>query len=341
MTRRAGPEVVVVTGAGAGLGRAIVREFARHGASIGLVSRDRDRLEATKDEVEKLGGQALAIPTDVADADAVEEAAARTEEFLGPIDVWVNNAMTSVFSPVKQMTADEFRRVTEVTYLGYVYGTQAALRRMLPRDRGVIVQVGSALAYRSIPLQSAYCGAKHAIVGFTDSLRSELIHDGSGIKVTAVDMPALNTPQFGWVRSRLPRKGQPVPPIFEPEVAAKAIVYASERPRRQLLVGRSTYMAVWGQKFLPGWLDGYLARTAYEGQQTDEHEQPGRPDNLDQPLDASVDHGAHGGFDSRSGRWSPALELTMRRGQIAAGLGAAAAAVVAGAGVALATRKRG
>jgi hypothetical protein len=239
------------------------------------------------------------------------------------------------------MRSDEYLRVTEVTYLGYVYGTQAALRRMLPRDRGAIIQVGSALAYRSIPLQSAYCGAKHAIVGFTDSLRSELIHDESAVAVTEVDMPALNTPQFGWVRSRLPRKGQPVPPIFEPEVAAKAILYASDHPRRQLLVGRSTYMAVWGQKFVPGWLDGYLARTAYEGQQTGEPEPPLRPDNLDGPLDQSIDHGSHGSFDSRSGRWSPALELTMRRGQIAAGIGVATIAAALGAAVALGTRKRG
>jgi short-subunit dehydrogenase len=332
--------VVVITGASAGVGRAAAIAFAENGDDVALLARGDAGLEAAAHDVRARGQRALPISVDVADAEAVEAAADRIERELGPIDVWVNNAMESVFSPVKQMRWEEYRRVTEVTYLGYVYGTQAALRRMLPRDGGVIVQVGSALAYRSIPLQSAYCGAKHAIVGFTDSLRSELIHDGSRVKVTEVNLPALNTPQFGWVRSRLSRKGQPVPPIFEPEVAAKAIVYASEHPRRQLLVGRSTYMAVWGQKFLAGWLDGYLARTAYGGQQTREPEQPGRPDNLDQPLDASVDRGAHGTFDSRSGRWSPALELTMRRGQIAAGIGVAAASAVLGAGVALATRKR-
>jgi NAD(P)-dependent dehydrogenase (short-subunit alcohol dehydrogenase family) len=332
--------VVVVTGASAGVGRAAAIAFADNGDDVALLARGDAGLEAAARDVRRRGQRALPISVDVADAEAVEAAAEQIERELGPIDVWVNNAMESVFSPVKEMESDEYRRVTEVTYLGYVYGTQSALRRMLPRDRGVIVQVGSALAYRSIPLQSAYCGAKHAIVGFTDSLRSELIHDRSQVKVTEVDMPALNTPQFGWVRSRLSRKGQPVPPIFEPEVAAKAIVYASEHPRRQLLVGRSTYMAVWGQKFLAGWLDGYLARTAYEGQQTDEPEQPGRPDNLDEPLDATVDYGAHGGFDGRSGRWSPALELTMRRGEIAVAVGAAAAAAV-GAGVALANRKRG
>jgi NAD(P)-dependent dehydrogenase (short-subunit alcohol dehydrogenase family) len=332
--------VVVVTGASAGVGRAAAIAFAENGDDVALLARGDAGLEGAASDVRRRGQRALPISVDVADADAVEAAADRIERELGPIDVWINNAMESVFSPVSEMRSDEYRRVTEVTYLGYVYGTQSALRRLLPRDRGVIVQVGSALAYRSIPLQSAYCGAKHAIVGFTDSLRSELIHDGSNVKVTEVNLPALNTPQFGWVRTRLPRKGQPVPPIFEPEVAAKAIVYASEHPRRQLLVGRSTYLAVWGQKFIPGLLDIYLAKKGYAGQQTDEPEQPGRPDNLDRPLDATVDHGPYGEFGTRSGRWSPALELTMRRGQIAAGVGAAAVAAVLGARVALPSRKR-
>lgn len=323
MTESGSSEVVVVTGAGAGLGRAIVREFARHGASIGLVSRDRDRLEATKLEVEKMGGRAIALPTDVADAEAVEDAAARTEEFLGPIDVWVNDAMASVFSPIKQMTADEFKRVTEVTYLGYVYGTQAALRRMLPRDSGVIVQVGSALAYRSIPLQAAYCGAKHAIVGFTDSLRSELIHDGSHVRVTAVHMPALNTPQFGWVKSRLLHKAQPVPPIFEPEVGADAVYWAAHHDRRELFVGWPTVKAVWGQKLVPGFADRYLAGAGYDGQQYDGLEDPNRPNNLWEPVPGPFE--AHGNFTDRAAPASKELWLDTHRAWIGAGAAAAAA----------------
>src|SRR5919112_3344834 len=230
-TKRA--EVVVITGASAGLGRAAAREFARRGAHVALIARGRDGLEGARREVEALGGRALVLPLDVSDADAVERAAETVERELGPIDVWVNNAMVSVFSPVREMRAEEYRRVTEVTYLGYVYGTLAALKRMLPRDRGVIVQVGSALAYRSIPLQAAYCAAKHAITGFTESLRCELLHDESNVSVTEVHMPALNTPQFGWVKSRLPRKAQPVPPIFQPEVAARAIVFAAHHADRR------------------------------------------------------------------------------------------------------------
>ena len=229
--------VVVVTGASAGVGRATVRAFARHGADVGLIARGVDGLEAARREVEALGRRALVVPTDVADAPQVESAADRIERQLGPVDVWVNNAMVSVFSPVKKMTADEIRRVTEVTYLGVAYGTLAALKRMLPRDRGTIVQVGSALAYRGIPLQSAYCGAKHAIQGFTESLRCELLHDGSHVHVTMVQLPAMNTPQFDWVRSRLPRRPQPVPPIYDPEIAADAIVWAASARRREMSVG--------------------------------------------------------------------------------------------------------
>src|SRR3954467_12287699 len=225
-------EVVVVTGASAGVGRATVRAFARQGARIGLVARGRAGLEGAKRDVEQLGGEALVLPADVSDADALEHVAAQVEEKLGRIDVWVNNAMCSVFSPIKEMTPAEFKRVTEVTYLGFVYGSLAALKRMLPRDRGVIVQVGSALAYRGIPLQSAYCAAKHAIQGFCDSLRSELLHDKSNVRVVMVQMPAMNTPQFDWVKSRLPRKAQPVPPIFQPEVAADAVLYATHSNRR-------------------------------------------------------------------------------------------------------------
>lgn len=301
--RKSGPEVVVVTGASAGAGRATVREFARRGAWIGLIARGEDGLEGARREVEQLGGRALVLPTDVADPTAVDAAAERVERELGPIDIWVNNAMTSVFAPIKEMTGDEFRRVTEVTYLGYVYGTLAALKRMLPRDRGVIVHVGSALAYRSIPLQSAYCASKHAVLGFFAALRTELLHDKSGVRTTMVQMPALNTPQFGWVRSRLPRKAQPVPPIFQPEVAARAIWYAAHHPhRREYFVGGSTVKAIFGNKLAPSFADRYLARHGYESQQYDGGADPNRPDNLYQPV--AGDHGAHGSFSDRAKRRS-------------------------------------
>jgi len=312
------PEVVVVTGAGAGLGRAIAEEFGRHGASVGLIARDRDRLEAAKREIEGLGGRAFVVTADVSDADALESAASQIEDALGPIDIWVNNAMASVFSPVKDMKPDEFRRVTEVTYLGYVYGTLAALKRMLPRDHGAIVQVGSALAYRSIPLQSAYCAAKHAIVGFTDSLRTELLHDGSHVRITAVHMPAMNTPQFDWVMSRLPRKPQPVPPIFQPEVGARAVYWAAHHDRREVLVGWPTLEAVWGQKFIPGLLDRYLAATGYDNQQYDGLANPNRPNNLWQAVPGP--YGAHGDFDTRALDFSPELWATMHRSGVALGL---------------------
>jgi NAD(P)-dependent dehydrogenase (short-subunit alcohol dehydrogenase family) len=317
MKRSETPRVIVITGASAGLGRAIAQAFARsEGARIGLIARGKDGLEGAKRDVEKLGGQALMLPADVADADAVEAAAERVEAELGPIDVWVNDAMTGVFSPVKEMTATEFKRVTEVTYLGFVNGTLAALKRMLPRDHGCIIQVGSALAYRGIPLQAAYCASKHAIQGFMDSLRCELIHDKSRVRVTMVQMPAMNTPQFDWVKSRLPKRAQPVPPIFQPEVAAEAVVYASRHNRREIYVGMPTVKAIIGNKFFPGLLDHYLARTGYEGQQTDEPEDPNRPYNLYEPV--AGDHGAHGRFDARARNFSPQLWTNLHRDALAA-----------------------
>lgn len=317
------PKVVVITGASAGVGRATVRAFAERGANVGLIARGQEGLEAAKREVERAGPYAVVAPTDIADPDEVEMAAERIERDLGPIDVWVNNAMTTVFSPVKDMTPAEFKRVTEVTYLGCVYGTLSALRRMLPRNHGHIVQVGSALAFRSIPLQSSYCAAKHAIVGFTESLRCELLHDRSQVQVSVVNMPALNTPQFGWVKSRMPRKAQPVPPIFQPEVAAKAIVYAAEHPRRSMWVGFPTVKAVVGEKVAAGLLDRYLARTGYDAQQTNGPADPHRPNNLWEPLPG--DFGAHGDFDDRAHGRSLQLWASMNRGLLGlVGLGAVA-----------------
>ncbi|HJQ85458.1 MAG TPA: SDR family oxidoreductase [Candidatus Binatia bacterium] len=309
------PGTVVVTGASAGVGRATALAFAKRGAAVGLLARGPDGLEAARREIEATGGRALARPTDVADADAVEAAAAAVEHELGPIDVWVNNAMVSVFSPAKDMQAEEFRRVTEVTYLGVVHGTLAALRRMRPRDRGTIVQVGSALAYRSIPLQSAYCAAKHAIVGFTAALRCELIHDRSRVHLTMVHLPALNTPQFSWSKTRLPRRPQPVPPIFQPEVAAAAIVWAAAHRRRELWVGAPTVLAIVANRVAPALLDRYLGRTGYASQQWDGKLPPGRRDNLWAPVPG--DHGAHGEFDARAHGRSSALTAATHPGWLA------------------------
>lgn len=309
-------EVVVITGASAGVGRATAREFAKKGSKIGLIARDRARLEITQREVERLGGQAAIFPLDVADSQAVEEAAEELTQRFGPIDAWINNAMASVFSLVREMTADEYRRVTEVTYLGYVHGTLAALKRMLPRDDGVIVQVGSALAHRSIPLQSAYCAAKHAIAGFTESLRTELLHEGSRIRVTMVNLPAINTPQFEWVKSRLPFRAQPVPPIFQPEVAARAIVWSVSHPRRQIWVGGSTVLAILAEKFAPGIADRVLARKGIEAQQTSERANPLTPHNLWEPVPG--DWAAHGRFDERSHPFSAQSWLNRNRGGILA-----------------------
>jgi short-subunit dehydrogenase len=319
-------ETVVVTGASAGLGRAIAREFGRHGANVALIARGIDGLKAAQREVEELGGRALVLPLDVADSEAVETAAATVEDQLGPIDIWVNDAMVSVFSPVKEMLPEEYKRVTDVTYLGFVYGTLAALKRMLPRDRGTIVQVGSALAYRSIPLQSAYCAAKHAISGFTDSLRCELIHDKSRVHVTMVQMPALNTTQFGWVKSRLKHKAQPVPPIFQPEVGARAVYWAAHHKRRELYVGMSTVEAIVGNKIAPGMLDHYLGRTGYASQQTSQPESPDRANNLWEPL--AGDHGAHGAFDQRARGKSWELRVSLNRVWLAAGFTVGAALAV-------------
>ncbi|MFN3403198.1 MAG: SDR family oxidoreductase [Cytophagaceae bacterium] len=313
------PEVVVITGASAGVGRATAREFAKRGAYVALIARGQDGLDATKKEVEELGGRALILKVDVADAGQIERAAQTIEEQLGPIDIWINNAMTSVFSPVKEMQPEEYKRVTEVTYLGQVYGAQAALKRMLPRDKGTIVFVGSALAYRGIPLQSAYCAAKHAIVGFFDSLRSELLHDKSNVHITMVQLPALNTPQFGWVKSRLPMKARPMGDIFQPEVAAEAIVYASHAKRREILVGMPTVQAVIGNKIAPGLGDTVLSKTGYEGQQTEVPEDPNRRHNLWEPVPG--DHRAKGQFSASAASFSPQLWINKNIGAIALGFG--------------------
>jgi NAD(P)-dependent dehydrogenase (short-subunit alcohol dehydrogenase family) len=315
-------QVVVITGATSGVGRATARAFADQGASVGLLARGTDALAATRAEVESRGGRALELPLDVADPHAVEAAAAAIEERLGPIDVWVNNAMVTMFAPVHEIDASEYRRVTEVTYLGVVYGTLSALRPMRERDRGVIVQVGSALAYRGIPLQSAYCAAKHAIQGFTESLRCELMHEDSAVRVTMVQLPALNTPQFDTVRTRMPRHPRPVPPIYQPELAAEAIVTAAHSPaRREWWVGGSTAVALLGNAVAPGIADRYLARSGYDSQQTDEPLPAGRPDNLFEPLPG--DRGARGDFDSQAHAASAQWQLTRhRRALDAFGLGA-------------------
>ncbi len=319
------PEVVIITGATAGVGRAIAHEFAKRGARIGLLARGTERLNATKREIQELGGEALEVPTDVANAQQVESAAAAVEDAFGPVDIWVNNAMTSVFGEFIDIEPDEYRRVTDVCYHGTVYGTMAALRRMIPRDKGIIVQVGSALAYRGIPLQAAYCGAKHAIQGMFESLRSELIHRGANIHLTMVHLPAVNTPQFRWVRSKLPRKAQPVPPIFQPELAARAVVWAAYHRRRELNVGWPATQAIVGNKIAPGFADWMLAMSGYDDQMIDEPEDEDRPDNLFDPVPG--DPGMHGVFDDRARADSIQYHLTTGRRWIT--LGALAAAGIA------------
>lgn len=322
-------EVVVVTGASAGVGRATAREFGKHGARVALLARNEEALEGARKEIEAAGGAALSIPTDVSDPEQVEAAAERVERELGPIDVWVNDAIAVIFSPFKDIELDDFKRSTEVCYLGTVYGTKAALKRMLSRDRGTIVQVGSALSYRAIPLQSAYCGAKHAIRGFTDSVRTELLHDGSGVHITMVQLPAVNTPQFNLSRTNLPKHPQPVPPIYQPEVPARAIYWAAHQERREVWVGLSSLIVITGNKLLPGLGDWYLAKTGYGSQQTDRPVDENRPDNLYDPVPG--DHGAHGNFDKKSHEKSPQLWATEHLGLLAlaggAGLLAAAALI--------------
>ncbi|MEV0393569.1 SDR family oxidoreductase [Polymorphospora rubra] len=321
--------VVVVTGASGGVGRATARMLAGPDTAVALLARGASGLRAAADEVAAAGGRALPIETDMADFAQVEAAGRRVADELGPIDVWINNAFSSVFAPFQDISPAEFRRVTEVTYLGYVYGTRVALDHMAPRDRGTIVQVGSALAYRSIPLQSAYCGAKHAIVGFTESLRCELRHDRSNVRVTTVHLPAVNTPQFDWLLSRLPRPAQPVPPIYQPEVAARAIIAAADRPnRREYWVGAPTMLTILANRLVPGLLDRYLARTGYQAQQTDRPTDPHRPTNLWRPADGpgQPDHGAHGAFDDRSHPHSSQAWLSRHR-RLALAVGGAGAAL--------------
>ena len=327
------PRVVVVTGASGGIGRATARMFGARGDTVALLARGAEGLSSALDDVRAAGGNGAAYVVDTADAAAVERVADQVEEELGEIDVWVNVAFTSVFAPFTEITAEEFERVTHVTYLGFVNGTRAALRHMRPRDRGTIVQVGSTLAYRGIPLQSAYCGAKHATQGFHESLRCELLHEGSGVRVTMVQMPAVNTPQFSWVRSKLPRQAQPVPPIYQPEVAARGVVYAADHPsRREYWVGATTMATLLVNAVAPGLLDRYLARTGFDSQQTDQPKPPDAPENLFSPADSDRDFGAHGLFDDKSHGRSPQLWASHHHGLIGAGAAVALGAFALGRG---------
>ncbi|WP_199808357.1 SDR family oxidoreductase [Streptomyces sp. NRRL S-1022] len=323
---------VVITGASAGIGRATARLYARRGADVVLVARGEGGLAAAADEVAALGGRPLVQPADVADPAQTEAVAEAAEKEFGPIDVWINCAFSSVFAPFEEITPEEYRRTTEVTYLGFVNGTRSALTRMLPRDRGTIVQVGSALGERSIPLQSAYCGAKHAINGFTSSLRTELLHRGSGVRVTVAQMPAVNTPQFEWVRSRLSKHPMPVPPIYQPEVAARGVVYAADHPgRKQYYIGATTVATIWANRFVPALLDRYLARTGFDSQQTDSVAPTGL-DNLFTPVDRdpAEDQGAHGSFDDSAHARSWQETLVRHPAVTVLGAGAAALGAVRG-----------
>jgi NAD(P)-dependent dehydrogenase (short-subunit alcohol dehydrogenase family) len=330
------PEVVVITGASAGVGRAIARRFASDGAHVGLIARGEAGLDAAAADVERLGGRALALPCDVSDAAALDAAAERVEAEFGPIDIWINNAMTAVLGEVKDTSADEFRRVIEVTYLGSVHGTKAALRRMEPRGRGTIIQVGSALGRQGIPLQATYCAAKHAVQGFFESLRTELRHRGSPVHLGIVQLPGMNTTQFSWVRLHVPNEPQPVPPIYQPEVAADAVHWAAHHKRRELWVGLPTVYTILGNRIAPWLAEAYLAKTGFKGQQTDKRAAPGRRDYLEDTLDAERDHGSHGSFGDQSHGHSPQTWLAQRRG---AALGAVAGAAAAAAGSALLLRR--
>ena len=326
------PQVVVITGASAGVGRATAREFARDGAKIGLIARGHEGLEGARHDVEELGGRAIAIECDVSDPNAVERAADRVQSELGAIDVWVNNAMVSTYGPFIDMDLDDFKRITEVTYLGYVYGTKAALKRMMPRDCGVIVQVSSALGFRSIPLQSAYCGAKHAIDGFTESVRTELLHMHSAVKICVVALPGVNTPQFEWTKNLMPREGQPVGKIYQPEVPARGIRYVARNPRKQLLIGYPTLESFIGERVSSQMLDHYLADRAWNGSLSDIPHDPARRNNLYEPVDRDRDMGAHGRFDQEAARYSTQLWMNENRGWLAlagAGLALAVGAAVA------------
>jgi NAD(P)-dependent dehydrogenase (short-subunit alcohol dehydrogenase family) len=317
-------EVVVITGASGGIGRAAARRFAKDGAKIALLARGRGGLEGAAQEVVKAGGEAMTLPVDVADHDQVEAAASSVEDAFGPIDVWVNDAMVTVYAEFLDIDPAEFRRATEVSYLGMVWGTRAALKRMVPRDRGSLVQVCSAMSYRGIPLQSPYCGAKHACKGFTESIITELLHHKSKVQVSMIQLPGLNTTQFTWGRTKLPKQTMPVPPIYQPEVAADAIHYAAHHKRRQIYVGLPTVMNIVGNRVAPWLLDRYLAKTGFSSQMTDQPLDPNGHDNLFEPVDE--DRGAHGPFDEKAHSISPQLELSKRRGVVLAGLGAAAAA---------------
>ena len=325
------PQIVVVTGASAGIGRAVATAFGARGAAVGLVARGEEGLDGAARDVERAGGTAIPLPTDVADPDQVFAAVEKMETEAGPIDVWVNVAFTSVFAPFDRISPAEFRRVTEVTYLGYVYATQAVLPRMKARDRGTIVHVGSALAYRGIPLQTAYCGAKHATQGFHEALRCELLHEKSNVHVTMVQMPAVNTPQFTWVRSKLPRHPQPVPPIYQPETVARNVLYAADHPRRrEYWVGSTTMATLAVNAVAPGLLDRYLGRTGFDSQQTGRPHDPDAPDNLFSPADSARGHdfGAHGEFDAKSRTWDPQLWASRNHGALAAAAAATLTAVV-------------
>lgn len=312
-------EVVVITGASAGVGRATAQEFARHGAKLALLARDPIKLESTQKEVKEMGAEeVIFIPTDVSQYDSVEKAANEIEKYFGHIDIWINNAMVTVFSPINEMTAHEFKKVTDTTYLGSVYGTMVALKKMRPRNQGTIIQVGSALAYRAIPLQSAYCASKHAVEGFTESLRSELYHDHSKIHVSMVQLPAINTPQFKWNKAKLSYEPQPVPPIYQPEVAARAIYWAAHKKKREVFVGFPTVLSIWGNRYFPKFVDWYLGKVGYKKQQTHHPLKTNRANNLNKAV--PIDYGSHGDFDDHSRNYSWQFFLNRNKEKIITGL---------------------